>query len=334
MTIPVPNFRVPNRLITWMQVNNVRTRVPSAEGVFFKSRLHIDVRAVGLVNYARLVGKLPAEMEQVIAQCPSACVSYAGLIHHSFEVSDEIVNACAVDQNWVVKMATTLHKRIPHLEHKIVHPELYVEYASVLGRVPEMEDRILFSEDGADRLKRAFAALKLIERTGSSGYGTPTHDTFTDQRIRDLLKSEPTAVLNLMSYLGRRNSKLPAEFHSVFAGNGENLSKLSEHLRSRLSPELEQTWQGAQAELVQYATRYVRGRLSEDLECILIGNTKAIHDYAFQVVRGYSSPRLGNVLHNYMVMTTDNEDVKRYIVECDRTEEMKKLIESGIQAAG
>jgi hypothetical protein len=318
-----------------MQVNNVRERIPSAEPVFFKKNLSLEDRASNLVSYAKIVGKLPSEMVAVIAQVPAFCVQYAHLMSAE-DVPEEIIDGCSADQGWIVRMAGVLGKRILHLEHKIVSPEHYVEYASgVRCRVPEMEDRILFCEDGADIHHRAFAAFKLIEKTIGNGYGRPiNNEILEDQKLKDLMKKDRAVVAGLMEYLGRRSCKLPAEFHHVFAGSGEYLSKLSEHLRSRLSPELERTWEGGKRELVNYAVRWVRGPLPEGMEDVLIGDPKAIADYAFQVVRGFASPRLSDTLHNCLLISEQTEDVKRYIAECDRVEEMKRLIEAGIEMAG
>jgi len=332
ITIPVPNFRIPRRLIQWMQVNNVRERVFSAEQVFFKKNLDSNVRAHSLVQYARQVlSRLPAEMENLISTSPSACVDYASHLRRSMslEVPQEIVDACAADQTWVVKMSEVLGRRIEHLEHLIVRPESYVEYAvATRGRVPEMEDRILFSEDGSSLHDRALFAFKLIERTVGNGYGPPKHEILEDQRLKDLMKRDVDVVLKLMEFLSRRSAKLPGEFHQVFAGDGERLFKLAEHLRARLPLELERTWEGAKQDLVQYAIRWVRGPLPESLEDSLVGDTKAVYDYAFQVIRGFSSPRLGDTLHNFMLMAEQSENVRRYVAECDRIEAWKKTIDN------
>lgn len=336
MIPPVPNFRVPSRLIAWMQDNSVRERIPQSEKVFFKKKIGVDVRACELVNYARLVTQITPEMEAVISESPVACVEYARfLLRMGREVPQEIVDACGTEQAWVVKMAEVLGKRIQHLEHKIVNPEWYVDYVSaVKSRVPELEDRVLFS-DYLDNVKeRGLAAVKLIERTAGHGYGSLKHEILEDQKLKDLIKQSLSAVNALMEFMGRRGSRLPGEFHHVFAGDGANLYRLAEHLRSRLPLELELTWEGARKELVQYASRWVRGPLPESLEDILIGDTKAITDYAFQVIRGYSSPRLNHTLHNCLLIGEQTEEVKRYVAECDRVAEMKRLIEQGIAAAG
>jgi len=329
---PVPNFRVPRRLIQWMQNNNVCERLPQSEQIFFKKNLSVETRAISLVSYARLIHlRLPSEMEAVITEVPSVCVEYAGFLRRflSQEVPAEIIDACCADQSWVVKMSEVLGRRIQHLEHLIVRPETYVEYAiAAKGRVPEMEERILFSEDGANLHDRALFAFKLIERTVGTGYGPIKHEILNDEKLKDLMKRDSNVVVSLMEFLGRRGSKLPSDFHQVFAGDGERLFKLAEHLRSRLPIELERTWEGGKRELVQYAIRFVRGPLPEDLEDVLIGDPKAIHDYAFQVIRGFSSPRLKDTLHACMVLGEQTEDVKRYVAECDRMEEWKRVIDN------
>ena len=333
---PVPNFRVPSRLISWMQINNVRQRLPQSENVFFKEKLSVDFRACGLVNYAMLVTHITPEMESVICKVPIACLEYASLLKRTGrDVPQEIVDSCCVDQAWVVKMAGVLGTRIEHFEHKIVSPEWYVDYCTAArGRVPELEDRILFSNYLNNVKERASAALKLIERLAGHGYGSVKNEILNDQKLKDLIKQDVSVVASFMEFFTRRGGKLPSEFHGVFAGDGMRLFKLAEHLRSRLPVELEMTWQGAKSELVQYAFRWVRGPLPEGLEDVLIGDIKAITDYAFQVIRGFASPRLGDTLHNCLLIGEQTEEVQRYIAECDRIERWKSLIEQGIAAAG
>lgn len=331
---PAPNFRVPKRLITWMEVNCVRERVLSAENVFFKTNIAVDVRAHALVQYAQQlagVHQLTPEMEVVISEVPSACVSYASTLRrYGREVPQEIVDSCGT---LVPHMAGALGRRIPHLEHKIVNAADYLDYwSAVKVRVPEIEDRVLVG-DSAPRW-----AFKLIERVWGSGYGTPTHaaskEILADQKLKDLMKQDISVVASFMEFCARRSMKLPQEFHHLFAGDGGKLFALASHLRSRLPVELEMTWQGAKSELVQYAVRWVQGPLPEVLEDILIGDTKAITDYAFQVIRGFASPRLGDTLHNCLLIGDQTEEVQRYIAECDRIERWKSLIEQGIAAAG
>lgn len=321
--LTIPNFRLPKRLVSWMQVNGVRERIPSAEKVFFKENISVRDRAWGLVGYSKQVGRLPTEMEDVISQCPNSCCGYAANLN-PHEVPEKIVDACAAESAYVVKMAGVLRRRIPHLEHMIDDPETYVSYAGVVGRVPELEERILFS--GRFRKEDvAHAANKLIERFSGNGWGEiPKDCPANESRFRELLKEHPPAVRTHMEHLGRRGQKLPEEFWGVFAGDGENLNRLAEHLRARLPEELELTWVGAKQELVNYCVKYVKGRLPESLEINLAGDQQACYNYAFNVIRGFAPVRLPDILHASMVLSERNEMVRRYISECDRVVEYEK----------
>lgn len=327
----VPNFRIPKRLISWMQVNGIRERVPSAEKVFFKDNPEtVQVRAWGLVNYAKLVGPLPEEMEDLISKCPNACVGYiAAVAPHA---PQKIVEACGEDPVFIIKMSGVLHRRMVKFEDKITTPAEYVSYATGVGqRMPQMEERILFCETHPND-HRANAAFELVKNL-SNDYG-PFHpeSPALDQRIKDLIKLDAGAVAKYMDYLRQRNMKLEPEFWVCFSGSGLRLAKLAEHIRARLPEDLEATWQGGTAELVQYATRWVRTRLPEDLEKILIGDHKSAALYAQQVVRGFADLRLSDSLHTFMVMKSfelpDDYEIKRYIQECDRLAEIRKVAES------
>ena len=97
-TFPVPNFRLPTRLVSWMRENSVSERIPEREFVFFKENLPVSTRALTLVSYASQVrnGRLPAEMEALILQHPAACLKYANFLRKScipaIPVPDEIVD--------------------------------------------------------------------------------------------------------------------------------------------------------------------------------------------------------------------------------------------------
>lgn len=312
----VPKFRVPRRLVSWMQLNGVRQRIPSSEGIFFKK----GVGAWDVVSYARQVGtRLTPELEALILPSPASCVEYAGILGE--QTPPEVLDACAAGGPGVlVKLASKLHGRIPkRLESLIDTPMDYREYVSeTRRRVPEMEDRILFS-GRFPAGEVAVQVAKLIDNLSPSyGYAD---DSMTDQRLKSLLVASPEAVETYMGTISRRSIKLDPEMRGAFKGDGRRMLKLAEHLRERLSPELEDTWDDA-ASLVQYTVRWVRQRLPEHLEEVLVGDHKAACEYAFQVVRGFSSPRLSDSLHAFMLMKSfevpDDREIKRYVAECDR----------------
>lgn len=327
-TLQVPNFRVPKRLISWMQVNGVRERVPAAEKVFFKENINLNERAWGLVGYSKLVGKLTEEMEDIISKVPAACVGYAASVDRSI-VPQNVIDACGEHPTFVIKMASVLGRRIPHLEGKINTPDEYMNYAvETRSRIPEIEERTLFSES-FPASERSRAARELICRMEPHSYGDFRENSpARDQRLKDLIKLDPDSVSHYMQYLYQRGLRLEPEFYWSFAGDGTKLAKLAEHIRKRLPEELEATWAGGTHDLVDYARRWVRTRLPENLESVLIGDHKAAAKYAFEIVRGYADPRLPDNLHAFMLMksfeTPDDQEIKRYVEECKRIAELRE----------
>lgn len=318
ITIKIPNFRVSNRLISWMQCNGIKERVPSAEKVFLKEEGH--TASWNCARYARLVGKLPPELEEVILKHVSGCLVYAECV--SLENFPEaMVDVCGQYPANITKLAGKMG-RIRRLEGRIDTPEDYVDYvASVRERIPEMEERILFSgRFSAQSL--ALAAVTLMDKLTTFGYGPVNQsEPIADNRLRQLVKADASAVDSYMQIICRRNLKLEPEFYESFAGNGKMLFKLAEHLRKRLPEDLEATWDEPRT-LVEYAQRYVRGRLPEHLENLLVCDTKAMSDYAFNIIRGYSNPRLNDVLHNAMMLSPEDEHTKRYVAEVSRIEKL------------
>jgi len=314
----VPNFRVPHKLVAWMQVNGIRERVPSLEKIFFKRGLSNPGWAS--VQYARQVGRLPPEMEMLVLQNPVACVEYVGVLGK--ETPDEVMDACAAGgAGCLIKLASKLRGRIPErLEALIDTPEEYRSYlCETRIRVPEMEERILFS--GRFPAAGVAAMVAAIMDNMSFGYGMNKDEPAADPRLKKLLDCSPEAVESYMGTVSRKGLKLDPELWGVFKGRGKLLLKLAEHLRQRLPSELEDTWEDAQS-LLQYTVRWVRQKLPQHLEEVLMGDHKAAVEYAFQVVRGFASPRLGDNLHTFLLMKSfefpDDQNIKRYIAECER----------------
>lgn len=314
----VPKFRVPHRLIAWMQENGVRERIPGSEGIFFKRGLSNPGWAC--VQYARHIGKLPPEMEAQVLLNPVACVEYAGILMR--ETPDSVLDACvAGGAGCLVKLAGKLHCRLPErLEDFIDSPLNYREYVNIIRfRVPEMEERILFS--GRFDAEEVAMQVAFIMENLSQGYGMNKDEPAADPRLKKLLEANPLAVESYMGTVSRKGLKLDSELWGVFKGRGKLLMKLAEHLRQRLPPELEATWEDAQS-LLQYTVRWVRNKLPAHLEDVLMADHRVAVEYAFQVVRGFASPRLGDNLHTFLLMKsfelTDDPQIKKYLAECER----------------
>jgi hypothetical protein len=307
-----------------MQINGIQERIPQAEKVFFKENIELRDRASGLVGYARQVGRLPAEMEEIVARCPDAACNYAAWVANIDQVPQNVIDSCAASVSHLIRMAGAIRRRIVHLEHMIADPDSYSRYATALySRVPELEERILFSGSFPDD-ELAKAALILVEHFSGHGWGgIPADSPSNDPRIRGLLKAHKPVVKEYMGYLTRRGAKLPEEFHMMFAGDGEMLYRLADHLGRRLPPELESTWEGARKELVNYCGRYVKSRLPEELENRLLGDEDACHNYAFNIVRGFAPVRLSDSLHAFMTLS-GGQQAKRYISECHRLANLEK----------
>ena len=196
-----------------------------------------------------------------------------------------------------------------------------VYIAQVRERIPEMEERILFSGRFSTQ-SVAKAAVVLMDKITSFGYGpVDPSEPIADKRLKQLVKADAGAVDAYMQIICRRNLKLEPEFYDSFAGNGRMLYKLAEHLRKRLPENLEATWDDPKT-LVEYAQRYVKGRLPENLENVLVLDTKAMRDYAFNIVRGFANPRLTDALHNAMMLASSDEYARQYVSEVSRIENL------------
>lgn len=312
----IPRFRAAHRLIGWMQVNSIRERIPQAEKVFLKGDSSSPWH---LAQYAKLVGRLPPELEVLVATCPGACVEYAGHIGRE-NTPEHIIDRCGENASDVIKLANKFRGRVPpHLEEAIKTPDEYVGYAAEAGRVPDMEERILFSGEFPAKVL-ANAAQNLVEKL-SGGWGPLDKGPASDHRIRNLIKGHVGAVERHMNFVGGRGFKLDEEFHECFMGDGPRLLKLAQHLRRRLPHSLEITWNEPQS-LVEYATSYVRARLPEALEEVLASDHRSMVKYAFGVIRAYASPRLPDSLHGILLLKSyefpGDSEIKRYTEECDR----------------
>lgn len=321
ITVKIPNFRLPGRLISWMRDNCIRERVHSAEKVFFDTRISVESRSWNLSEYAKLVGELPTELEDILIQNTEACVAYAGVMNS--RTPARFMDACASYPSVLVRLAAKIGGRLPpHLEEKITTPDEYTSYiTNVRTRIPEMEERILFSAPPSRAASHA--ALRIMENF--NGFGSKARDSscLDDPELKRLISQSVGAVEAYMDFLGRRGRCIGSDFYGVFAGNGALMLKLANHLQRRLPEELERTWEDPRT-LVAYAMKFVRKRLPEYLEDILVGDQHAARLYAFEVVRGFSSPRLSDRLHAFMLMksfeTPDDHDIKQYISECERIE--------------
>lgn len=316
ITIKIPNFRVGSRLISWMQANGIKERVPSAEKVFFKEE---GANASwSCARYARIVGKLPPELEAVILKSPAGCIVYAECVPQD-QFPEAMVDVCGEYPANITKLAGKIG-RIRRLEGRIDTPEDYVEYVSqIRERIPEMEERILFSgRFSASSL--AIAAVKIMDKLTSFGYGPVNEsEAIADTRLKALVKMDSDAVRSYIDILARRNAKVSADFYDAFVGDGRMLLILANHLGKRLPENIENTWNSSDG-LVEYAQRYVKRRLPEHLEILLSDNTKAACEYAFNVVRAYSSPKLSEALHNAMMLSPADEYTRRYSAEVTRLE--------------
>lgn len=311
-TATMPRFRVAHRLFAWMQENGVKERIPHMEHVVLKNLKSVP-------EYARLVGRVP-DMEDAILSDPHACLAYAGVVPRA-ELPVKVMDACGSDPSMLVRLAGRIHGRIPgHLESKIDSPHDYLGYVlETKERVPEMEERILFS-DRFPVENCALAAAKMMDHLAGT-WGGQDMTILKEERLLALVRCSAKSLEVYVDALNKRNMKADPAMCGAFKGNGDLLLKLATHLRGRLPEDLEDTWEGAET-LVQYAIRFVRKRLPEHLEDRLVGNARACKDYAFQVVRGFSDPRLSDTLHTFMVMKSfespEDDTIRQYVAECER----------------
>ena len=132
-----------------------------------------------------------------------------------------------------------------------------------------------------------------------------------------ILKGSNNAILQYARVLhNRMNCRISEELQDNLKGDSSNLYSLALLYDSRLPAHLEDSIDQPFFAL-KYATDVLRGRLPKHMEDVFFKDTRMASEYAFDVIRGFSSVRLPDHLHSFMIMEScrdpDNRYIKRYI---------------------
>jgi hypothetical protein len=133
----------------------------------------------------------------------------------------------------------------------------------------------------------------------------PNHDSIVSYVIN--MKSKWAGASNGEEYA-------PAVVDEL-AGDSRRLCRVAQSI-GRLPEHLENTIDEPRCALI-YATDVLKGRLPRHLEDVFFKDTHYAAKYAFEVIRGFSSARLPDELHSFMVMKSfekpDDEDIRTYM---------------------
>jgi hypothetical protein len=136
-----------------------------------------------------------------------------------------------------------------------------------------------------------------------------------EPRFEELLKCEPSAVLRYAKILHSRQEEVSEDLLNCFKGKNSQLFGWAQTI-GRLPSFLEDTFDDPK-HCFFYAQQILRGRLPSQLEGVFFKDAFYASKYAFEVIRGFSSVRLPEELHNFMIMKSfedpDNKYVKAYI---------------------
>lgn len=350
-----PNFRKPNTFLRWACEFKIYSRVETAEHVFFKENIDISERAMHMARYSHLVGPLPEKFEEIIFKFPKHSLAYARGIKEfgdkhqmNFNISEKHINAICDNTEsayeTVVPLSKIIKKRLFDFEYKIKNPEEYVDYYSISGEIPEIEERIFFDEKiehssilSSFALRLMFTAAGGSLVSGSSALTAPAAAKSRapalsrpgrNKKLLEIVKKDKKTLLDYIKKLKYREKEIPDHVLQVFKGDGECLSTISEVMQKRLPLDIENSWKGAEDKFVNYVCRYVQEPVSEELaESVLASNPHACVRYAYNVVRGFSSPKLSEFLHNAVIMSSfadpSNREIKKYVTDIERYEKAK-----------
>jgi hypothetical protein len=158
-------------------------------------------------------------------------------------------------------------------------------------------------------------------------------------------KEDPTAIASNLAEYALRTGRLEEKFEQllkVCAGATLRYLNIMKHIEEPISEDLLDSLKGKSPQLMSWAKttgerlpthledsmddpRYcftyskevLKGRLPSHLESVFFKDAYIASRYAFEVIRGFSSVRLPEELHNFMVMKSfeepDNKYVKSYI---------------------
>jgi hypothetical protein len=136
-----------------------------------------------------------------------------------------------------------------------------------------------------------------------------------EPRFEELLKCDAGAVLRYLKSMHRLEEATSEDLLHCLKGKNPQLYGWAQTV-GRLPSFLEDTFDEPK-HCFFYAQQILRGRLPSHLEGVFFKDAYFASKYAFEVIRGFSSVRLPEELHNFMIMKSfedpENKHVKAYI---------------------
>lgn len=136
-----------------------------------------------------------------------------------------------------------------------------------------------------------------------------------EEKFEQLLKVCPGATLKYLNIMNREEEPISEDLLDSLKGKSPQLLSWAK-TSGRLPTHLEDSMDDPRY-CFAYSKEVLKGRLPSHLESVFFKDSYIASRYAFEVIRGFSSVRLPEELHNFMVMKSfedpENKHVKSYI---------------------
>jgi hypothetical protein len=129
--------------------------------------------------------------------------------------------------------------------------------------------------------------------------------------LENLLRPHHEDLVTYLRSLHSRGIELDPSLMNELSGQSRQLYMLAKHY-GRLPEHLEKTFAEPRFAYL-YAKEVLRGRLPLEVEQVFFKDTLFAAKYAFDVIRGFSSVRLPEALHAFMVMKSFESPNDSYI---------------------
>lgn len=138
-----------------------------------------------------------------------------------------------------------------------------------------------------------------------------------EPRLEGLLVGHNDQIISYIKSSRRKDAeKVNEKLIQCLSGDSRSLYRYASELDERLPLDLESTISEPKYAFL-YAKEILRGRLPAEMEDVFFGDIYFAAKYAFEVIRGFSSCRLPDQLHTFMVMKSfeepDNEHIRAYV---------------------
>lgn len=194
----------------------------------------------------------------------------------------------------------------------------WVRNKNIRDRLPAEREELFFKSNENDVKKSVY----LGQYAAYVGKLSP--------ELEELLVHDLASVVDYQCRIHREgHGLLPDHILKHLEGKDRLLVRLGRGL-GRLPSWLEDTINEPKS-IVDYAKYVVKDRLPSHMEERLVGDADQAVKYAFDVVRGFSSPRLSDLLHTFLIMKSfevEHQGIRQYVHECSR----KQTESEGIKA--